>query len=335
MDGLITDYWKRQPSRGDREILAAFQGRKSETSLVCETDHVPSKLINFYGEPGIGKTRILTHAVSELRRRPEPVLVSYISCDSFADDDISACKDKLLKALVEATDGWLEDSVGMIDSRAADIVAQLNTLPGLTPVLLFDTTETVHERRNRTDTEPDTKKDMDHPFWTWFEQKLIVPLVNDGRVRMIFAGRVQAPWQAFPIRRILMLYSLLPLDAEQQDGSAQSLVPDILSRRSMEASSPGWIESLVTVILDLSRGHPELSQRLADWTATDGHWKDRNRQRLRKKMAKEVESFIEKKWFAFGADIKPEWRRILWWPSVLPWFDSTNLRGIWMSWSRV
>lgn len=307
VETLIAAYWQQRPQHV-RSLPPRFQGRKKEIAAVCEKKGGPSCVVNFCGEPGIGKTRVLAQIAAELRSRSGRARVAYLDLSPLKSIDPVLRRDQLLKALIEATDGFVSGLEAVASNEVAAVVARLCSLDDPAPVLLFDTTEAVHD---------------DVAFQDWLEKNMVGPLVGDSRVCMVFAGRVRVPWRTFSVRTAAKEFLLLPLDAQQSDDPAQHLVRDVLSHSALFGPAPG-LERTVAAILALSGGHPELSRRLADWAAVDEHRNLRPGISLRRRMARDVvKPFVDRVLFE---DVEPEWQGILWQASVLAWFDSTTLR---------
>lgn len=314
MKQLVDYYWEHLPPMPKKTIVPSFQGRKKEINLVCTQKGKPPQLVCFSGEAGIGKTRLLAEIAAELRGRSRLALVSYVDLASLKGDVLAERVDSLLEILGRSTDGRLRDINHTIESgavdRAVDIVEQLRVLPGPAPVLIFDTHEAIYD---------------DMPFRDWFEKHLVSPLLNTRRVRIVFAGRVLVPWRTHAVRQFgSRSYGLEPLAVARSEQPAKNLVRNVLNQQNPTITSPQPLDSLVTLVLDLSCGHPKLSTELACWLVEDNRWKDERHQTLRVQMAQDVvRPFVEGKLFS---DTDQDWVQILQLASILPWFDSTILR---------
>jgi len=181
------------------------------------------------------------------------------------------------------------------------------------PVMMFDTTE---------------KLQTDTRFWEWLESEIVRPLLMAGRARLIFAGRVPAPWRDYDVRRQNQIHRLAPLptrDDPGRPGAARALIREVI-RQSDAPVTEAQVEILIELILEFSHGHPGLSKQLAEWAAAPGtgRWPAADHSRFGREMAEgPVKEFIDK--FLFK-DIDAEWRLILRWASILNWFDAAVLR---------
>ncbi len=300
---LIEAYWQHVPKE-DGPRLPHFQGRTDEKACLCPSNGSDSQLINVYGEPGMGKTRLLAEAASELRCRSIQQVVCHADFDTFKEFHSSHWQSKLLRALVTSADGRLTYAGN--EPTAAEIVDQLSALPGPPPVLMFDTTEVVHDNP---------------PFLDWLEAEVIVPLLTRSKVRMVFAGRTRVPWPGRrPISDVKKLIPLNTLEKALPDDPAQQLVREILRLRPLGLDD-AQVDKLTDVVINLSCCHPELAKCLAYSTVIDGQTFG---QRLSGRLAREVvRPFINTEWFK---GLKAPWPQILWSASILPWFDSDVLR---------
>jgi len=163
------------------------------------------------------------------------------------------------------------------------------------------------------DTTEAVQQDMD--FWSWLEQNLVGPLVVEGQVRMIFAGRVPVPWRRFEVRRAVQLHSLGPLPVKE---AARELLAELLKLQN-PGLLPEEIEQAIPLLIDLSLGHPLLSEELAADAASRLpqalEQKDEFRYELSERV---VTQFISS--FLF-ADVGPPWTEILRWACILRQFD--------------
>jgi hypothetical protein len=154
-------------------------------------------------------------------------------------------------------------------------------------------------------------------FWRWSEDLFIEPLILEGHVKQIFAGRVPVPWRRFELRRAVRLIALEPLSAKTD---IDRLITDVLDQCGMK--DPHDLATATTVVEELAFGHPGLSVAIAQYVAS--FELDLRAEALRKTISDEVvRSYIND---VFFKDIKPEWCEILTWASVLEWFDTFVLR---------
>lgn len=286
--------------------MPEFQNRERELQILAEG--IEPVLLNVYGEAGIGKTRLLEEASVLLRDRSPQTQVFFIDLEPLADPGLDRPRE-LLNALVAASAGTLGTSQRDPTAGAEELVAQLNASSDRWPVLMFDTTEVLQE---------------DNGFWQWLEAAIVVPLLLAGYVRQIFAGRVPVPWRGFQARSRVKLLHLAPLPTKQSPPGdfARKLVEDVFRLRRPALLDEPALPRLVDLVLEFSHGHPRLSQKLAGWLAE--HWTVEDEKDLRLRMATEVvRPFIDEVLFD---GIEQPWPAILWWASILDWFDTTTLR---------
>lgn len=285
---------------------ATFQNRKWELDQLClDTDE--AILLNIYGEGGIGKSSLLREAEQRLHTENSPTLVLFVDFRELQTSQPEA----LLRAIIAQAPDQLSVTGQNVEQVAGQIVAQLSILTEHKRVyLMFDTTELFQE-------------EMD--FWRWLETNLIGPLAVEGRVRQIFAGRVPAPWRRVEVRRIL---KLLPLEPLATDYAARDFVREVLQKNNPKLKGTekdkAKVEKAVTLVLEFSFGHPLLSEKLAAYIAI--HWPAAvsDKYQFKVDLCREiVKPFIEQ---VFFGEIKPPWIEILWWISVLDWFDATILQ---------
>lgn len=302
--------------------MLTFQDRKQQIMEICALDNQP-RLLNIYGEAGIGKSSLLQEASVRIREAYSSCLVLLFD---LADLSRVASADRprhLVLELMKHAGGWLRDITPLwtnVDATISQIITQLIDLSTHVPVfLVYDTTEKVQDDRG---------------FWQWMETELVGPLAVEGQVRQIFAGRFPISWRGFEIRRIVVHLPLHPLSTEKasaeetdqaESGAAVRLVSEALIQHSPELGfeDADAVSNLVALILSLSFGHPRLSLKLAEYVArlwpAIGDPRD-----LRAKLSTDVvREFIERDLFE---GIEQPWIEILWWVSVLDWFDTTLLQ---------
>jgi hypothetical protein len=148
-----------------------------------------------------------------------------------------------------------------------------------------------------------------------------------GRVRMIFAGRVPAPWRDYDVRRLNQIHRLDPLSTQddlERQGAARDLIRNVL-RQSGSIVPDADIRLLTELILKFSYGHPGLSEKLASWVVEPGvgRWPAPDINQFRKSIAEgRIKEYIDS--FLFK-DIDADWRLILRWAGILNWFDAAVL----------
>jgi hypothetical protein len=292
-----------QDSERSGQYYAPYQGRRDELDRIC-TEADQYLLLNIYGEVGIGKSRLLDEAAQRLRAKLPPALVLMVDLKSWVDASTNR-PEWLMRALVAQSEGQLSSTGRSAEQIAGEVVAQLNTIANRVPVyLIFDTTEVLQE-------------DMD--FWRWMEEHLVGPLAVEGVVRQVFAGRVPVPWRRIEVRRSLELLSLGPLFPQ---GAARNLVREVLQKQNPALATDRAVEEAIGLILEFSFGHPLLSETLA--TTVAFRWPVSSPSMFRHELCEQViKPFIELHLFE---GIEDPWGKILWWASVLDWFDATVLQ---------
>ena len=199
------------------------------------------------------------------------------------------------------------------DAIAAQLVDQLNLIAGDRQItLLVDTTEAVQD---------------DTGFWQWFEKCVLSPLVSEGNVLVVLAGRLPAPIRLVEVRRYLKVWPLEPLSMEDE---ARALVREVLaaSHSNSVLDDPQTMErgakltdELADLVLAFSHGHPLLSKEIGAFLADPANREPADS--LRRRVAEEVvRPFIDKELFPFRSEMA-RWRPLMEWASVLDWFDAT------------
>jgi hypothetical protein len=288
-----------------------FRDREREIKEIVTGPSEGVRARNFYGEAGIGKSRLLVEGAASLQANPS-ALVLHVDLAGLAQ-----LRDgrplALLKVLAEQT-GISPVLTDDSDAAAAQIVDYLSVVGGTRQVtMLVDTTESLQD---------------DTGFWQWFEKHVLSPLVSEGNILVVLAGRLPAPLRLVEVRRHLRVTSLEPLPVS---GAASELVREVLEVARCGAPTSGALtatewdteleEKLTDIALAFSHGHPLLSQKIALYLADPVHREPADS--LRRRVAEEVVGpFIEKEFFPF----KPEmtrWQLLMKWASALDWFDAT------------
>lgn len=283
--------------------MIEFQDREEVLDELCAPVS-QSLLLNLFGETGIGKSRVLQEAERRLQMDKTPALVLRFDLEKLKDatDRPTA----VLRALIDQATGHVSGIWQNNEQVAAVIVAQLGALTQHTPVcLMFDTTEALQE---------------DSTFWDWLHQNLTEPLVIDERVKQIYAGRIPVAWRRFELRRtvkLLPLGPLTPIDA------SRALVEQALLQHNPALQERNDFQAAIDVALEFSFGHPLLSERLAAYVTQ--HWPpDQPLAQFKKTLCEQkVKEFINESLFK---GVEEQWIDILWWASVLDWFDPTILQ---------
>ncbi len=285
--------------------MPSFQNREGDLTLLC--DQNAPLLLDIFGEAGIGKTSLLGEAQARFGAQSSPPLVVYLDWDSLSGVPPADRGLHVLKALAAVVPQLAPTAETNEDAEANQIVARLHACTPA-PVLMFDTTETVQ---------------IDMGFWAWLETQLVAPLLAGGYVRQVFAGRVPAPWRDFDVRTQVVMHHLAPF--ETQTGPARELILEVFRQRAPALDKHAAV-LLTDLILEFSCGHPGLSKGLATWVTESEaeRWPAQDLRELRRHMAsEEVKRYIDEHLFA---KVEPAWRSILWWASILNWFDITVLR---------
>lgn len=283
--------------------MAEFQDREEVLTELCAPAS-QSLLVNIFGETGIGKSRVLSEAAHKLKRDEPQSLVLWIDMEELVDADDRPTA--VLHALIDQAEGRVSGIWQSPEQVAAVVVGQLSALAAHTPVyLMFDTTEALQE---------------DNAFWDWLHQNLTEPLVVGGRVKQIYAGRIPVAWRRFELRRAVKLLPLGPITPVE---ASRALVRQTLLQSNSALQDAETLPQAVDMVLEFSFGHPQLSERLATYIAD--HWppKQPSAQFKEELCTQEVAPFIRQSLFQ---DIEPPWDEILWWTSVLDWFDPTILQ---------
>ncbi|HDQ72381.1 MAG TPA: hypothetical protein ENN19_09825 [Chloroflexi bacterium] len=281
--------------------MPTFQNRQPELKKLIMD---PGSLWNVYGEAGIGKSRLLEEFANCFQEDP-PALVLKLDMKQVANGGADR-RERLLRAMIAQAKDWIQGHWTNPEQAAGQIVNQLNDLTKRMPVLLLcDTTEVLQEN-------------MD--FWRWMEAHVVGPLVVEGRVQQVFAGRVPVPWRRVEVRRALKLMPLTPLSAT---GAARDLIREVLIQENSDLEAQESLDELLELILTLSFGHPLLSKELASFMAL--RWPtERSPADVQRMLCQRVVQPIVKE--RFFKNVSAPWDEILRLASVLNWFDATILQ---------
>jgi hypothetical protein len=280
-------------------LKADFIGRIDELNVICD----PSSkiyLYNLYGEAGIGKTSLLTAARKRIiEKEGTHARVFYIDLLPVSQKTESK-EEETVRLIINQSEGIINGAWQNAEQVAGLIVNSLNQFSlNNRVVMMFDTTEALQEA-------------MD--FWNWLETYIVGPLVIEGRVHLVFAGRVPAPWRRFEVRRAVETHYLPPLQQDTHD-----LVIDILNKKGITQASVEKYNQIGNLVANLSKGHPLLSELLANEIAN--RWPDTpSEEDLCTGL---IEPTINQRLFA---NVGSPWLDILWWLSPLDRFDATFIQ---------
>lgn len=273
-----------------------FQDRVAELGVIDAGPTKDVRVLAFYGEAGIGKSRLLVEAAA--RRKQAQALVLQVDLAALPrprEDRPLALLRELAAQAGCSHAGWADPDA------AAQVVEQLAVAIGDGPAtLLVDTTEAVQD---------------DPGFWQWFERHVLSPLVSDGKLLIVLAGRLPAPIRLVEVRRYLKVWALEPLPVAHE---ARDLVREVLA-----AAAAPRLDELTDVTLAFSHGHPRLSLAVAEYLADPANQAPVGT--LRCRVAEEVVGpFINEQIFPFVGEMVG-WRKLMEQASVLDWFDATVL----------
>jgi hypothetical protein len=284
--------------------MTEFVDRFKEVEEVCKPVDEDNRLLIIYGESGVGKTSLLKKAVENLQQRPSQPLTFIVDFESFATEANPAAA--LLKTMSKESNGMLGGGTWHNEEQSAgQMIARLNEIVAKRPVyLMFDTTELLQE-----DTE----------FWEWMQKYIVEPLVVEGDVKQIFAGRVPAPLRRGEVGNARKLLRLGPIGPEEE---ARDLVHNALKKAKSDLEvSNEQMGQVTKIVLEFSFGHPMLTERIADYIAN--RWPLQVTEATEQEICKYVvKPFIDNVLFE---KIVPTWKEILWWASVLDSFSADIL----------
>lgn len=295
------------PDAPEARSRPTFQGRKAELEALRAGPTPSVRVLNYYGEKGIGKSRLLGEGAQQLGQQANSQAVLIDLAD--LGEQRAGRPQRLFELL-----GWQAPDLaippGSPDDMALRLVDRLDALSARQRItLLFDTTEKVQD---------------DPEFWPWFERCLLSPLVSEDNVLLVLAGKLPAPIRLVEVRRYLKVVALPPLGKE-----AQAMVRELLAADNgcdhlgQNPPGRGAADALGDLVLEFSHGHPLLTERIA--AELTGPLCGAPLATVRRRIAEEVVlPFINAEIFPFKEDLAA-WRPLMEWASVLDWFDATVL----------
>jgi hypothetical protein len=290
--------------------VSTFQDRVLELTAMTAGPSEGVRVLNFHGEAGIGKSRLLKEGAARLSANPQALVLR---------TDLTALSSqregRSLTLLRQLTEGSAQLAIAADDSDtiAAQLVDRLNMVASDRRVtVLVDTTEAIQD---------------DTGFWQWFERSLLSPLISEGNVLVVLAGRLPAPIRLVEVRRYLKVWPLEPLpikdDARQLVREVLTATPGSFALDDPRETKRGTklADEFADLVLSFSHGHPRLSEEIAQFLAVPGNQEPADS--LRRRVAEEVvRPFIDRELFPFRPDMA-RWRPLMEWASVLDWFDAT------------
>jgi len=285
--------------------MASFQDREDELALILGAQDTPF-LLNFYGEAGIGKSRLLTEARRRILEANRRACVIYVDLNGVPGER-AARPEFFLREVARAARDHVRGVWQDVNQVAANITRQLTELSdSLDAVyLMVDTTEAVQE-------------DMD--FWRWLEARIVSPLFTKSQVRQVFAGRLPVPWRRYEVRRAVRLEPLKPLPKEE---AALNLLTEVLARYNPRLDEKQRQEA-AACLHGLSFGHPRLSEELAQYAAPGLPEALVNMSGLECTLGQEVVEPLINDYLFEG--VETPWPDMLRWASILDHFDALILR---------
>ena len=284
--------------------MTEFVDRFKEVEEVCKPVDEDNRLLIIYGESGLGKTSLLKKALENIKQREPQPLAFIVNFESFASE--ANQRSALLRTMALESAGVLNYGVWRNEEQAAgQMIARLNDIVAKRSVyLMFDTTELLQENTE---------------FWEWMQKYIVEPLVVEGDVKQIFAGRVPAPLRRGEVGSARKLLQLGPIGPEEE---AAALVHNALKKANPDLDvSDAAMEQITKHILEFSFGHPKLTEKIATYVAD--RWPFQVMEDTGKEICEHVvKPFIDEVLFE---EVEPLWKEILWWASILDSFSADIL----------
>lgn len=289
-----------------------FQDRQLEVKKILSREY---SLLNIFGEPGIGKTRLLQECQKIWKASGQPIKIISVDFKTIQEglELEQGAAGAVIRAIQNQAPEWFEPRPGETAQQAVFKIvkhfkhaAQAAGDDHAGTVILFDNTETMQNQKK---------------FWSWMEEHLISPLLH-LKVNMIFSGRVPLRWDDFEVRRCASEpLQLLPLDDGGVNQPAYAMALELLRRggQRQEHETQQWIP----ILLELSAGHPRLIELLARALA----------QQPPAESPAGVRAWLsETVVYPFIQDclfegVAADWKILLWWMSILDEINVTYLEA--------
>jgi len=283
--------------------MPKFQNRELALETLCNLSE-ENILINIYSEPGIGKTVLLQEVERRLKQQYPSILVIWVDLRTVEAKPKGQRAETLLSMIRQGAEGTLEPFWGEPNEAAGQLVGKFSQLAEQRKVLiLVDNTEAVQEDRD---------------FWLWLEATILSPLLIEGQIHHIYAGRIPVRWHRLEIRRVVKSLPLDPLP----DNHARELVREQIIESNPELSSSRNLDEMVAFVTASAFGQPLLLIKIAKVVAE--RWAEMDLGELQISVYKDViQPYINDEMFN---DVEEPWKQILWWMSILDWFDSMILQ---------
>jgi hypothetical protein len=245
--------------------MPRFANRDEEVELIIErydrlqqSQYVQERLINYYGIPGIGKTRLLSEIRQRLSKRgnvPQAVLTFddyehsasslhaklHFLHDLFDSDVRSRLTPERISALEEqfaALETAQDDA--RVDALVQTFVEGLQELVQQQPMVLY----------------LDACEHLRDSLFSWIERMVLLPLVQTERVLCVLASQIELRWRHYHVRRYVMSWNVQPLDEQAthiQIGEAEPIGADV---HAITFGHPFASETLLSRLKEMDIEHP-------------------------------------------------------------------------------